>query len=115
MFDNYIIEVRPPTTGVTFQAGIIVRDGRNFRFFAASDIFEPLEGQRFDSPKAAEQAALRRLAKLASRQLAAAEASTASAKARDARHSDIPSSIDSSLSCGPNNAPKITIPPTLDV
>ena len=115
MFDNYIIEVRPPTAGVTFQAGIIVRDGRNFKFFAASDIFEPLEGQRFDSPKTAEQAALRRLAKLASRQLAAAEASTASAKARAARHPDIPSSINSSLSGGTNNVPKIQIPPTLDV
>ena len=36
MFDNYIIEVRPPTSGLTFQAGIIVRDGGSFRFFAAS-------------------------------------------------------------------------------
>jgi hypothetical protein len=80
MFDNYIIEVRPPTAGVTFQAGIIVRDGRDFRFFAASHIFEPLEGQRFNSPKTAEQAALRRLASLASRRLAAAEASIASGK-----------------------------------
>ena len=110
MFDNYIIEVRPPTAGVTFQAGIIVRDGRSFKFFAASHIFEPLEGQRFNSPKTAEQAALRRLAKLASRQLAAAEASTASAKARAARHPDIPSSINPSLSGGPNNVPKIQSP-----
>jgi hypothetical protein len=81
MFDNYIIEVRPPTAGVTLQAGIIVRDGRNFRFFAASDIFQPLEGKRFDSPKTAEQAALRRLANLASRRPTAANASTASRKA----------------------------------
>jgi hypothetical protein len=81
MLDNYIIEVRPPTAGVKFQAGIIVRDGRNFRFFAASDIFEPLEGQRFNDPKTAERAALRRLANLASRRLAAAvEANTASGK-----------------------------------
>jgi hypothetical protein len=81
MFDNYIIEVRSPTAGVKFQAGIIVRDGRNFRFFAASDIFEPLEGQRFNDPKTAERAALRRLANLASRRLAAAvEANTASGK-----------------------------------
>jgi hypothetical protein len=81
MFDNYIIEVRPPTAGVKFQAGIIVRDGRNLRFFAASDIFEPLEGQRFNDPKTAERAALRRLANLASRRLAAAvEANTASGK-----------------------------------
>jgi hypothetical protein len=81
MLDNYIIEVRPPNAGVKFQAGIIVRDGRNFRFFAASDIFEPLEGQRFNDPKTAERAALRRLANLASRRLAAAvEANTASGK-----------------------------------
>jgi hypothetical protein len=38
------------------------------------------EGQRFNSPKTAEQAALRRLASLASRRLAAAEASVASGK-----------------------------------
>ena len=80
MFDNYIIEVTPPTAGVTFQAGIIVRDGRNFKFFAASDIFEPLEGQRFDSPKTAEQAALRRLAYLTSRRPMTADATTASGK-----------------------------------
>ena len=67
MFDTCIIEVRPPTAGETLQAGIIVRGGRNFRFFAASNIFYPLEGQRFDNPKTAEKAALRRLANLASR------------------------------------------------
>jgi hypothetical protein len=79
MFDNYIIEVRPPTAGVTLQAGIVVRDGRNFRFFAASHIFEPMEAQRFDSPRTAEQAALRRLTNLTSRRLAAAvEANAAS-------------------------------------
>ena len=81
MFDNYIIEVKPPRTGVTFQAGIIVRDGRNFRFFAASDIFGPLEGQRFDSPKTAQQAALRRLEKLNTRRLAQAEINTMSGRA----------------------------------
>jgi len=67
MFDNYIIEVRPPCTGVTFQAGIVVRDGRNFTFFAASRVFDALEGQCFDSPKTTEQAALRRIADLTSR------------------------------------------------
>jgi hypothetical protein len=80
MFDNYIIEVRPPTAGVTLQAGIIVRDGRTFRFFAASDIFAPLEGQRFDSPKTAEQAALRRLANLTSRRPSTADPGLASGK-----------------------------------
>jgi hypothetical protein len=80
MFDNYIIEVRPPTAGVTLQAGIVVRDGRNFRFFAASDIFHPLEGQRFDSPKTAERAALRCLTNLASRRPATADATTGPGK-----------------------------------
>ncbi len=81
MFDNYVIEVRPPTAGVTFQAGIIVRDGRNFRFFAASRLFEPLEGQRFASPRGAEQAALRRITGLASGKHAPVEARGAPAQA----------------------------------
>jgi hypothetical protein len=42
------------------QAGIVVRDGRDFRFFAAADAFYPLERQTFKNPKAAEDAALRR-------------------------------------------------------
>jgi hypothetical protein len=67
MSDNYIIEVKPLSPGVTFQAGIVVRDGRSFRFFAASHVFDPLEGQRFDSPKTAEQAALRRITEFTSR------------------------------------------------
>jgi hypothetical protein len=67
MSDNYIIEVRPPSSGVTFPAGIVVRDGRSFKFFAASQVFSPLEGQRFDSPRTAEQAAFRRVAEMAVR------------------------------------------------
>jgi hypothetical protein len=67
MFDNYIIEVRPPTSGLTFQAGIIVRDGGSFRFFAASRLFEPLEGRRFNGPQTAEKAALRRMTDVAAR------------------------------------------------
>jgi hypothetical protein len=70
MFDNYIIEVRPPTSGLTFQAGIIVRDGGSFRFFAASRLFEPLEGRRFENPQKAEKAALRRMTDVASRKIA---------------------------------------------
>jgi hypothetical protein len=62
MFDNDIIEVASPSAGVTFQVGIVVRDGRSFTFFAASHVFDALEGQRFDSPKTAEQAGLRRIA-----------------------------------------------------
>jgi hypothetical protein len=67
MFDNYVIEVRPPTSGLTFQAGIIVRDGGSFRFFAASRLFEPLEGRRFNGPQTAEKAALRRMTDVAAR------------------------------------------------
>jgi hypothetical protein len=71
MFDNYVIEVRPLTSGLTFQAGIIVRDGGSFRFFAASRLFEPLEGRRFESPQTAEKAALRRMTDVATRKAAA--------------------------------------------
>jgi len=58
MFDNYIIEIRPRFLAVTGQAGIIVRDGRAFRFFAATDAFNTLEGQLFKSQRAAEHAVL---------------------------------------------------------
>ncbi len=60
MSDNYIIEIRPKFTHVTVQAGIVVRDGNGFRFFAAAHAFNALEGQLFKSPKAAEHAALQR-------------------------------------------------------
>jgi hypothetical protein len=60
MSDNYIIEIRP--VGITVQAGLIVRDGRGFRFFAATDAFNSLEGKLFKNPKAAERAALCRVA-----------------------------------------------------
>jgi hypothetical protein len=65
MFDNYIIEIRP-TSGITVQAAIVVRDGHGFRFFAATRAFEALEGHVFKSPKAAEQAALRRISDVTS-------------------------------------------------
>jgi hypothetical protein len=74
MFDNYIIEIRP-TYGITVQAGIVVRDGQGFRFFAATPAFDALEGHVFKSPKAAEQAALRRISDVTSpRTFAAAHA-----------------------------------------
>jgi hypothetical protein len=57
MSDNYVIEVRPRSAGVTIQAGIVVRDGQGFRFFAASRVFDALDGQIFKSPRAAEHAA----------------------------------------------------------
>jgi len=60
--DTYIIEVRPKSAGITLQAGIVVRDDEGFRFFAASHAFDALEGRHFKSPKAAERAALERIA-----------------------------------------------------
>ena len=59
MTENYIIEIRPKSVGVTVQAGIVVRDGRRFRFCAATRAFNSLEGRLFKTPKAAESAALR--------------------------------------------------------
>jgi acid phosphatase family membrane protein YuiD len=58
MSDNYIIEIQP-TAAATVQAGIVVRDGRGFRFFAATQTFNPLEGHLFKNPREAERAALR--------------------------------------------------------
>jgi hypothetical protein len=43
------------------QAGIVVRDGRGFRFFAATHAFNPLEGHLFKNPREAEKAALRQV------------------------------------------------------
>ena len=62
MSDNYIIEIRPKSVGVTVQAGLVVRDGRGFRFFAATAAFNSLEGKLFKNPKAAERAARCRVA-----------------------------------------------------
>ena len=59
MSDNYIIEIRSKSLGITVEAGIGVRDGHRFRFYAATHAFNSLEGQLFKSPKAAEAAALR--------------------------------------------------------
>jgi hypothetical protein len=61
MFDNYIIEIRHDDEGGTVQAGLVVRDGRCFRFFAATPAFDRLEGQLFDNPRAAQKAALRQM------------------------------------------------------
>ena len=59
MSDNYIIEIRPKAAGITVQAGIVVREGRRFRFFAATHAFNPLDGHLFKNPREAEKAALR--------------------------------------------------------
>jgi hypothetical protein len=53
MFDSYVIETRKGA------AGIVVRDGRGFRFFAATRDFDSLEGTLFGPPKEAETAAVR--------------------------------------------------------
>ena len=55
MYDTYIIETRKGA------AGIVVRDGRGFRFFAATHEFNSLEGQIFSTPKEAEAAAVRHI------------------------------------------------------
>jgi len=54
----YIIEVRSQT------AGIVVRDGGSFYFFAATHRFNALEGQAFSSPRDAEKAALRHITEI---------------------------------------------------
>jgi hypothetical protein len=61
MSDNYVIEIRPKSVGITVQAGIVVRDGHFYRFFAATEAFNSLEGRLFKSPRAAEHAALCRV------------------------------------------------------
>jgi hypothetical protein len=52
MSSTFIIETRKGA------AGIVVRDGRGFRFFAATSDFRSLEGQLFATPRAAEAAAI---------------------------------------------------------
>lgn len=51
MSSTYIIETRKGA------AGIVVRDGRGFRFFAAQRAFNRLDGHLFATPRAAEAAA----------------------------------------------------------
>lgn len=53
MPDTYIIEVGSQ------PAGIVVRDREGYRFFAASNRFNRLEGQVFRNAREAERAALR--------------------------------------------------------
>ena len=59
MSTAFIIEVQ------SHAAGIVVRDGRAYRFHAASHDFNPLDGREFRSPGEAHKAALRHLATLA--------------------------------------------------
>ena len=51
MSHAYVIEVHSQT------AGIVVRVGRDFCFFAATHDYNALEGRTFASPRAAEKAA----------------------------------------------------------
>ena len=53
MPDTYIIEV------LSKPAGIVVRDSRGYRFFAASHRFYALEGRLFRNAREAERAARR--------------------------------------------------------
>ena len=52
MSDTYIIEVSSQA------AGIVVRETRGFRFFAACHRFNPPEGRLFRSAREAERAAM---------------------------------------------------------
>jgi hypothetical protein len=53
MSDTYIIEIRSQA------AGIVVRNPGGYRFFAASQRFNALEGQLFRNAREAERAATR--------------------------------------------------------
>jgi len=53
MSETYIIEVSSQ------PAGIVVRDPKGFRFFAASQRFHQMEGQLFRNAREAERAAVR--------------------------------------------------------
>jgi hypothetical protein len=53
MSSAFIIEVR------SRAAGIVVRDGRFFRFHAATHEFNGLDGRGFNSPGDAQKAAIR--------------------------------------------------------
>ncbi|HEY0329703.1 MAG TPA: hypothetical protein VGC77_11450 [Rhodopseudomonas sp.] len=57
----FIIEVR------SRAAGIVVRDGRYFRFHAATHDFNDLDGRGFRSPSDAHKAALRHASALDNR------------------------------------------------
>ena len=59
---DYVIEIGPKPAARTGQAGVFVRNGRAFGFFAAADAFYVLERRLFKNPKGAEGAALRTFA-----------------------------------------------------
>lgn len=61
MSDSYLIEVHDDA------AGIVVRDNGQFRFFASHRRFFGLDGRAFSSPRDAERAAIRHIARKAHR------------------------------------------------
>ena len=61
----FMIEVRSDA------AGIVVQDGRHYRFFAATSEFNDLEGRDYRSPAAAQRAAQQHIAGLDHRASAA--------------------------------------------
>ncbi|KIZ47951.1 MULTISPECIES: hypothetical protein [Rhodopseudomonas] len=63
MSDAFIIEVK--STAI----GLVVRDGRGFRFHAACDEFHGLDGRAYRSPDDAQKAAIRHAAQLAATRL----------------------------------------------
>ena len=67
MSDNYIIEVRSKSLGITVRARVVVRDGHRFRFYAATRAFNSLESRLFKSRKSAEAAALRHIVERSTR------------------------------------------------
>jgi hypothetical protein len=58
--------------GRSDAAGIVVQDGRTYRFFAATSEFNDLEGRDFRSPAAAQRAVHAHLAALDHRRATAA-------------------------------------------
>lgn len=60
MSDSYVIEVSSKIGSKTSSktAGIVVRDKTGFRFFAANQDFNSLEGRYFRSAREAERAAI---------------------------------------------------------
>lgn len=65
MSNAFIIEVQ------SRAAGIVVRDGRSFRFHAASHDFNDLDGRDFRTPGEAHKAAMRHVATRATARAAA--------------------------------------------
>jgi hypothetical protein len=66
MSKAFVIEARSES------AGIVVHDGRLYRFFAATREFDELEGRDFRSPAAAQRAVLQHMTALDHRRAKAA-------------------------------------------